>query len=139
MTYSRRSLAMLLPAMAAAQQAPRQDKPVPSGAYPFDKITGRQSGPIQLYQILAGPTHSGFKLDLHETELPAGGAPHAPHRHVHEEFIFVWQGEVEVTINGAATKLGPGGCAYMASNDLHGYHNTGAVPAKYFVLALGED
>ncbi len=46
---------------------------------------------------------------------------------------------MEVTINGQATLLGPGSCAYIASNDLHGYRNPGATPSKYFVLAFGSD
>jgi mannose-6-phosphate isomerase-like protein (cupin superfamily) len=56
---------------------------------------------------------------------------------VHEELLFIREGELEVTINGQGTRLGPGSCAYLASNDLHGYRNVGTVPAKYFVLALG--
>jgi mannose-6-phosphate isomerase-like protein (cupin superfamily) len=123
----------------AAAQTAAPSGVAPSKAYAFDQMTGRQSGPIKLYQILTGNTHTGYKLDLHESELPVGGVPHAPHRHVHEEMLFVREGELEVTINGVATKCGPGSCAYMASNDLHGYRNSGSVPAKYFVLALGTD
>lgn len=140
MNHTRRSLALLFPALAAAQQ--RTERPanaLPSAAYPFEKLTGKQSGSIRLYQILTGDTHSGYRLDLHESELPAGSVPHAPHRHVHEELLFIREGEMEVTINGQATRLGTGSCAYMASNDLHGYRNPGAAPVKYFVLALGND
>ena len=141
MNCTRRSLALLFPALAAAQQRPAaNDKAVlPSKAYPFDKLTGRQTATIKSYQILTGDTHSGCRLDLHESELPAGTAPHAPHRHAHEEMLFVREGQMEVTINGEATLLGPGSCAYIASNDLHGYRNPGTVPCKYFVLALGTD
>ena len=135
MDSSRRALVSLLPALALAQQQER----LPSQAFPLEKLTMRQSGPIQLFQILTGDTHSGFRLDLHESILPPGAVPHEPHRHAHEELLFVWQGELEVTVNGAATKVGPGGCAYLASNDLHGYRNSGTAPARYFVLALGTD
>ncbi|HXS93972.1 MAG TPA: cupin domain-containing protein [Candidatus Limnocylindrales bacterium] len=140
MNPTRRSLALLFPALAAAQQrtGPQQGK-LPSKAFPFDQLSGKQSGSIKLYQILTGDTHSGYRLDLHESELPPGNVPHAPHRHVHEELLFIREGEMEVTINGKATRLGPGSCAYMASNDLHGYSNPGVVPVKYFVLALGND
>ncbi len=138
MSYSRRTLVSLLPALALAQQSGKAEK-LPSQSYPLEKMTGRQSGTIQLFQILNGDTHTGFRLDLHESILPAGEVPHAPHRHVHEEMLFVWAGELEVTVNGTATKLGPGSCAYLASNDLHGYRNSGTVPARYFVLAMGTD
>ena len=53
-----------------------------------------------LYQILTGNTHTGYRLDLHESDLPGGGVPHPPHRHVHEELLFVREGEMEVMISG---------------------------------------
>ena len=143
MNPTRRSLALLLPALAAAQErsqpAAAEKSVLPSGAYPFERLAGRQSATIKAYQILTGDTHSGYRLDLHESELPGGMAPHPPHRHVHEELLFVREGEMEVTINGRTARLGPGSCAYLASNDLHGYRNPGTAPSKYFVLALGAD
>ena len=139
---TRRSLGLLFPALAAAQersQGAAEKGVLPSKAYPFDELTGRQTATIKSYQILRGDTHSGYRLDLHESELPGGVAPHPPHRHVHEELLFVREGEMEVTMNGRTTRLGPGSCTYIASNDLHGYRNPGTVPSKYFVLALGHD
>src|SRR5262252_1021178 len=124
MNRTRRSLALLLPALAAAQQRPQngaaEQGVLPSKAYPFEELTGRQTATIKSYQILTGDTHSGYRVDLHESELPGGIAPHPPHKHVHEELLFVREGQMEVTINGQDTLLGPGGCAYIASNDLHG-------------------
>jgi mannose-6-phosphate isomerase-like protein (cupin superfamily) len=141
MNRTRRNLALLFPALAAAQQRPPNgasgNGALPSKAFPFGELTGRQAAAIKSYQILTGDTHSGYRLDLHESELPGGVAPHPPHQHVHEELLFVREGEMEVTINGKATRLGPGSCAYVASNDLHGYRNPGTAPSKYFVLALG--
>jgi mannose-6-phosphate isomerase-like protein (cupin superfamily) len=138
MTYTRRALALLLPALSTAQ-TPAQTGTLPSKSFPFAELTGRPSGAIKTYQILTGNTHTGYKVDLHESELAPGGVPHAPHRHVHEEMLFIREGEMEVTINGQAARLPAGSCAYMASNDLHGYRNPGTVAVKYFVLALGND
>jgi quercetin dioxygenase-like cupin family protein len=137
MTYSRRDLALLLPALAAAQQAPRSA--APSKAFLFRELTPKPGGAITTYQILTGETHTGFPLDLHESELAAGAEPHPPHAHVHEELVLVREGELDVTIAGRKTRLGAGSGAYIASNDLHGYRNSGSVPARYFVLALGQD
>src|SRR5689334_12553852 len=127
MDSTRRSLAILLPALAAAQQRsqpPAAEKGVlPSKAYPFEQLTGRQTATIKSYQILTGNTHSGYRVDLHESELPGGVAPQPPHRHVHEEMLFIREGQMEVTINGQVTLLRSGSCAYIASNDLHGYRN----------------
>ena len=143
MDRTRRSLALLFPALAAAQQRSQGgasgNAALPSRAFPFAELTARQTATMKSYQILTGDTHSGYRLDLHESELPGVVAPHPPHQHVHEELLFVREGEMEVTINGKTTRLGPGSCAYMASHDLHGYRNPGTVVSKYFVLALGTD
>src|SRR5690349_6724458 len=115
MKLTRRHLAFLFPAFGAAQQ-PASDKKgmLPSKAYPFERLTGRQTATIKSYQILTGDTHSGYRVDLHESELPGGMAPHPPHKHVHEELLFVREGEMEVTVNGQSSRLGPGSCAYLA-------------------------
>jgi quercetin dioxygenase-like cupin family protein len=141
-SFTRRAFAPLFAALAAAQQRSQpggNSEKLPSKAYPFEELMPRQTGQMTAYQILKGSTHSGFELDLHETELAPGGVPHPPHSHVHEELLFVREGELEVILNGRTTRLGAGSCAYLASNDLHGYRNPGAAPAKYFVLALGTD
>jgi mannose-6-phosphate isomerase-like protein (cupin superfamily) len=108
-------------------------------AFRFDKLPMRESGPIRIYQIFTGATHSGFLLDLHESELAAGQAPHEPHRHAHEELILIREGTLELTMAGTKTELGPGSGVYVASNEDHGFRNSGTVPAKYFVLALGQE
>jgi quercetin dioxygenase-like cupin family protein len=88
--------------------------------------------------MLDGKTQTGYRIEMHQTELAPGMAPHAPHRHVHEELILVWQGTVEVTISGKSVTLGPGSAAYVASNEEHGWRNVGTVQAHYFVLTLRE-
>jgi quercetin dioxygenase-like cupin family protein len=141
-SQTRRAFALLMPALGMAQQrsaGPRRGEILPSSGYPFQELKPRPSEHMKTYPILSGNTHSGFNLDLHETELAPGAAPHPPHSHAHEEMLFVREGEVELSLNGRTTLLGPGSCAYLASNDLHGYRNPGTLPAKYFVLALGTD
>ena len=141
-SYTRRTIAFLFPTLVSAQQTSRNANDgelLPTKVVPFEQLTSRQSGSMKAYQILNGSTHSGFLLDVHETELAPGGVPHPPHSHVHEEMLFVREGELEFIRGGRTTLLGPGSCAYIASNELHGYRNPGAAPAKYFVLALGTD
>src|SRR5262244_2998662 len=108
MNLTRRALAFFFPALLASQQRSQQAAPagpLPSKGFPFEEMTGRQSGTIKLYQILTGETHTGYRLDLHESDLPGGGIPHPPHRHVHEELLFVREGEVELIMNGKTTRL----------------------------------
>jgi uncharacterized cupin superfamily protein len=138
MKWSRRDLAFLLPALAKAQTAPPKER-LPSHAFPHQDMTAAKSGTILMRQILNGGTHTGYLIDLHESELPPGEAPHPPHRHVHEEMLLMREGSLEVTIDGVSTRLGPGSVAYLASNQLHGWRNLGATTATYFVLALGND
>jgi len=138
MKWSRRELPLLIPALASAQTGASK-QPLSSNAYRFEDLEARKSGAITLRQILKGETHTGYLVDLHESELPAGQAPHPPHRHVHEEMLLVREGLMEVTIAGRATRLGPGSVAFISSNQEHGYRNVGNTPATYFVLALGDD
>jgi len=138
MPYSRRDLSLLLPIFAAARLRAQSTR-LPSHTYSFDEIPVETSGANRLRQVLNGETHAGIRIELHETELPPGGAPHPPHHHVHEEMILIREGTMEVMIAGQSTKLGPGSVAYVASNIEHGWHNAGATPAHYFVLAIGRD
>jgi len=139
MLLTRRELTMLMPAMAAAIQTPVATEIGASQAIRREDITPSVNGPMASRQMLRTRTHSGYRIDMHETELPAGQAPHPPHQHVHEEMMLIREGTMEVTIAGATTRLGPGSCVYVASNQMHGWRNAGTTTARYFVLALGED
>ena len=136
MKYSRRDLTLLLPALAAAA-AEAQPATLPSHAYRFEDLPVRENGENRSRAVFGGLTHSGFALDLHETELGPGMAPHPAHHHEHEEIVIIREGLMEVTIAGKVTRLGPGSVAFVASNDEHGWRNVGATRAHYYVLALG--
>jgi len=112
---------------------------LPSGLFSHDRLQVRASGSTEIRQMLTGATHSGYRVDLHETALAAGQMPHAPHHHVHEEMLLIREGTLEVTVKGRTERLGPGSAAYVASGEEHGWKNVGSTQAKYFVLALGED
>ncbi len=139
MKLSRRNLAALLPALAMPGVGRAQSATGGSKTFRQEDLTAAHNGPLTSRQMLKGATHTGFLLDLHESELPAGEAPHAPHRHVHEEMLMIREGLLEITISGKVTRLGPGSAAYLASNEEHGWKNVGSGTARYFVLALGDD
>jgi quercetin dioxygenase-like cupin family protein len=138
MNLSRRYFGLLLPFLAKSR-AIAQSPSLPSNTFRFEDLPARKNGPFVSRQILKGATHTGFALDLHESELPPGQMPHPPHRHVHEELLLINEGRIEITVNGKTTQLTPGSVAYMASGDLHGWKNSGTTTASYFVLALGDD
>ena len=138
MTYSRRDWNLLLPALAALSAA-GQSPAMGSKTFAFADLPVRANGANRSRAVLQGKTHSGFPIELHQTELAPGEAPHPPHHHAHEEMIMIREGTLEVTIAGRSVKLGPGSVAYVASNEEHGWRNVGSGRAHYFVLALGRE
>ncbi len=137
MDPSRRALAVLLATAAgAAGQSPAPAE-LRSGFYPFESLPVRGTGKSRSRAVLRGRNRKGITVEIHHTELAPGAEPHPPHHHVHEEIIVVREGLMEVTIMGRTEKLGPGGIAWVASNEEHGWHNAGDTQAHYVVLALG--
>ena len=104
---SRRAFAFLIPAFAAGRRGRGKGTSrgiLPTKAYPFESLQMRPAENTKTYAILHGNTHAGVLLDLHETELAAGAAPHPPHRHAHEEMLFVREGQVELVLADGTTR-----------------------------------
>ena len=141
MTITRREMCFLLPGLfpaAAALGAFSADyKSMPSAFYAFEKLPVQTLDHAEMRRVLKGKLATGEALEVHETTLPAGGAPHAPHRHLHSEMWFIREGIVELVVNGTKYHLGPGGVGFVHSNDEHGIKNVGDTPAMYFVIAVG--
>ncbi len=142
MSMTRRELcsmlpAVLIPAIHASEAAAEQDKAMPSAMYPFEKLQVRTPNNAQIRDVLKGKLATGESLEVHETTLLPGGAPHPPHRHTHSEMWLIREGTVEITVNGASSQLGPGSVGFVESNDEHGIKNVGTTPATYFVVAVG--
>jgi mannose-6-phosphate isomerase-like protein (cupin superfamily) len=100
-------------------------------------LSVRTPNNAQIRDILKGKLATGESVEVHETTLPPGGAPHPPHHHVHSEMWLIREGTVELTINGTGNRLGPGSVGFVHSNDEHGIRNVGTTPATYFVVAVG--
>jgi len=133
---SRRHLPLFLSALAAAQ-AQGSGEHLASDVFPFDNLPVHEGKTSTSRQIFRGISHSGCPVDLHETDLPPGQMPHPPHRHSNEEVLMIVSGQVDVTINGKTKTIGPGSAAYVASNDYHGWKNSGTTMARYFVMSVG--
>jgi quercetin dioxygenase-like cupin family protein len=123
------------PTDAAAQET----KPIASFATPFDQMTEHTNGPNTARPIMNGVSHSGTRIEAHETVLAPGAMPHPPHHHVHEELFLVSKGTLEVTIAGNSTTIGPGSAAFIHSGEEHGVRNIGQDAAQYFVVAIGSE
>jgi mannose-6-phosphate isomerase-like protein (cupin superfamily) len=129
--------AVLLPAILPREASAQQDGAMPSAMYPFEKLPVKTTGDAQYREALKGKLATGESLEVHETTLPPGAAPHPPHRHVHSEMWLIREGTVELNVNGTISHLGPGSVGFVRSNDLHGIKNTGAAAATYFVVEIG--
>lgn len=143
MSLSRRDLTALLPTLLTAQAAAQKTSApsggvLPSKCYQYDELPVKMNpeNGAESRQVFRGETHGGFEIACHMTKLMPGTSPHAPHRHVNEEIFFLREGTVELTVEGKSSRIGSGGIAYIASNELHGAKNVGDVPAQYFILEL---
>jgi quercetin dioxygenase-like cupin family protein len=140
MKQSRRKFAALLPALAAARLGAQDaSKRLPSKAYVFEQLPTKSGATSKSHAVFNGETHTGYPVEVHVTELAAGGSPHPPHQHLHEEMFLMQAGVLDATVNGKTTRLTAGSVFYINSNDLHGVKNPGPDRAEYFVVALGPD
>jgi mannose-6-phosphate isomerase-like protein (cupin superfamily) len=149
MLIDRRNLMSILPAAlaqgalvpaltesSAAQSAPASNV-LPSQVYSFESLPVKTSTGATTRAILKGKLATGESIEVHETTLPPGGAPHPAHHHEHTEMWLIREGTVEITIEGKAQRVGPGGLAFVRSNEEHGITNPSDKPTTYFVVAVG--
>ena len=62
----------------------------------------------------------GSAVEIFDTKGGAGGGP-PPHKHKWEEIYVVLSGEMDVTVDGKTTRLGPGGFAHVPADTPHAY------------------
>ena len=145
MKISRRQLAALAPALAAAQSKEAKEakaKPVlPSNCYVYEDLTVKKNEATGNDQraVFDGLTHAKYPVELHITSLAPGQMPHAAHHHVHEEAVMLRSGQLDVTIAGKTTRVTAGSVVYVYSNEEHGWKNPGPERAQYFVIAVGKE
>jgi mannose-6-phosphate isomerase-like protein (cupin superfamily) len=142
MSATRRELfsifpALLIPALHPLEASAQEDKSMPSAMYAFDKLPVHSGNNAEARPVLKGKLATGEVLEVHETSLPPGAAPHPAHHHLHSEMWLIREGLVEITVKGTSYRLGPGSVGFVHSQDEHGIKNVGQTPANYFVVAIG--
>lgn len=138
MELNRRNACLSLLLLSQARSWASELPSLASKAYRFEDLSIDKESHAAYRDILEGRTHTGDYLEVHETVLEPGAAPHPLHHHVGEEMFLISSGTVEATVAGKTTKLGPGSAFFVASNDEHGLRNVGDTPAQYFVITLGQ-
>jgi quercetin dioxygenase-like cupin family protein len=137
MNISRRDLALALTALSAASASPETLPALGSQIHPYDKLPSKRNGQNIGHAVLHGTLHGGFPIEVHLTDLGPGQMPHPAHQHEHEEIMMLKNGQLDITIKGETTRVGPGSVVLIGSNDLHGWKNPGPDRAEYFVVELG--
>jgi mannose-6-phosphate isomerase-like protein (cupin superfamily) len=141
MSATRREVLFLLSGLVSSavelEALPSQENSLPSSTHPFSELPVKIANGAEIRPVLRGKLATGEPLEVHETTLPPGGMPHAPHHHVHSEMWLIREGTVQLTINGTSHVMGPGSVGFVHSNEEHGIKNVGTTPATYFVVALG--
>jgi mannose-6-phosphate isomerase-like protein (cupin superfamily) len=154
MKYSRREMGLLLPALAASAtasaQAPQTIPAAPpvgveqlpvmkTRAFIFSELPVTTNGMNRQRRMFTEKTHTGFKIESHQSDIAPGEVNHPPHKHLREEMMLIREGTMELTINGKAYKLGPGDVGVIGSNELHNAKNVGTTRAQYFIVNIGRD
>lgn len=138
MELNRRSACLSLLLLGQARAWAAELPSLASKAYRFEDLPVAREEHVTYRDILEGRMHSGDYLEVHETVLEPGAAPHPLHRHVGEELFLIASGTVEATVAGKSSVLGSGSVFFVASSDEHGLRNVGQTAAQYFVITLGQ-
>ncbi len=86
--------------------------------------------------VFDAPTPILKEFECHITTLNPGEAPHAPHRHAHEELMIIREGTVAALQGDHTNICTAGDIIFEASNELHGLRNVGTNRATYYVLKI---
>src|SRR6185436_19817442 len=100
-----------------------------SGVYTWENLKVKQSAFGEQRAGFRSPTPTLDELEMHITTVHPGQRSHQPHRHPHEEMMFLKEGTLEATINDQKFPMTTGSVLFVAPNDLHGLVNNGTTDA----------
>jgi quercetin dioxygenase-like cupin family protein len=90
-------------------------------------------------RVMSGTLPTGEFIEVHESMLPPGQMPHAPHKHPNTEVLFIQDGKLEyLDEGGKVIAVEPRDIVFSASNILHGLRNVGTTPANYIVFSVSK-
>ena len=156
MKYSRRDLSLMIPALLATTARAQNgsgSQPAPAAAdtgveklpvmkthaFLYNEVPVTVNGKNKSRQMFRAKTHTGFKIESHQSDIAPGEVNHPPHQHLREEMMLVRLGTMELTISGKPYRLGPGDVGVIGSNEIHNAKNVGTTRAEYFIVNIGRD
>lgn len=91
--------------------------------------------------IMGGPAYStangscveGDRMMVALMNMPKGTGAE-PHSHPNEQWIFVMEGRMRITVDGTPVEAGEGGVVYIPSDALHSAQSVGDVDALFFTV-----
>jgi quercetin dioxygenase-like cupin family protein len=119
---------------ATMSSAASRPTTLPSGVFNFDQMTAQSTASGERRSVLQQATATLDQLEVHMTTLDPGKQAHAPHRHPHEEMMFLKEGTLEAFLNGQHFPMPTGSIFFVAPFDLHNVRNVGTTRATYFVV-----
>jgi len=95
------------------------------------KVAVGRVGPLPSVMLeLLAPRDAGVMLEANIHTVSPGGSSAGPTSHVGEEFGYVLDGVLDLTVDGETTTIGRGDSFYFRSERPHSYCNPGDVPAR---------
>ena len=156
MKCTRRDLGWLVPSLvvagAAALDAQQSAAPPPAADnaveklpvmrtqhFKYDELPVTTNGQNRQRRMFTAKTHTGFKIESHQSDIAPGEVNHPPHQQLREEMMLIREGLMELTIAGKPYRLGQGDVGVIGSNELHNARNVGSGRAVYFIVNIGRD
>lgn len=100
-----------------------------AGSRPKVNVGRAGALPSVMLELLM-PRGEGVMLEANIHTVNPGGSSAGPTNHVGEEFGYVLEGALELTVDGEAVTIGRGDSFYFRSERPHSYRNLGDVPAR---------
>jgi quercetin dioxygenase-like cupin family protein len=85
---------------------------------------------------VSSPTLTFLALESHITTLNAGQQTAPNILDSNDEIVVIKSGQLEITVNGVASRMNAGSLLYWAPNDKRTLRNLGATPASYQVIRV---
>jgi len=88
---------------------------------------------------VSSPTLTFLALESHITTLNAGQSSAPNIIDSNDEIVVIKSGQLEIAVNGVASRMNQGSLLYWAPNDKRTIRNIGATPASYQVIRVTSD